>query len=272
MPNAIANMTTSEPRSTESNTVLSNVELPLRGTYFPMGFPVTVATNSTAVLAAAEQSWRLFRPRFSHHPPLLVELGVTDEASEAPYLPPAPLCRVREHLLSNIADASNFIHADLKQGYAFGWVTRATAESTLYLRYYFLEAAALAMLSTLRATALHAACVAPFGRGVLLCGRLRRRQILSSPSLVRAQAGPTSVTTRPISRSNKTTEPSSATRIRFVFATPEFSSSRNLEGRPITPRATGKPSIEVSTPLEFPELIRRTICAHIGSTSFSQPP
>jgi len=252
MPNAIANMTNSEPRSTESNAVLSNVELPLHGTYFPLGFPVTVATNSTAVLAAAEQSWRLFRPRFSH-PPLLIELGVSDEASEAPYLPPAPLCRVREHLLSNIADASNFIHADLKQGYAFGWVTRATAESTLYLRYYFLEAAALAMLSTLRATALHAACVAPFGRGVLLCGDSGAGK--SSLAFAGARAGWTYIsddaTYLPLQQDDRTVIGNSH-QIRFrdsgVQLFPE------LEGRPITPRATGKPSIEVST-LEFPELI-----------------
>jgi len=254
MPNAIANMTNSEPRSTESNAVLSNVELPLHGTYFPLGFPVTVATNSTAVLAAAEQSWRLFRPRFSH-PPLLIELGVSDEASEAPYLPPAPLCRVREHLLSNIADASNFIHADLKQGYAFGWVTRATAESTLYLRYYFLEAAALAMLSTLRATALHAACVAPFGRGVLLCGDSGAGK--SSLAFAGARAGWTYIsddaTYLPLQQDDRTVIGNSH-QIRFrdsgVQLFPE------LEGRSITPRATGKPSIEVST-LEFPELVTR---------------
>jgi len=61
------------------------------------------------------------------------------------------------------------------------------------------------------------------------------------------------VTTRPISRSNKTTEPSSATRIRFVFATPEFSSSRNSKGD-LSPRA---PPANPSNPLNEPVLAPR---------------
>src|SRR4051812_44637234 len=151
------------------NAILSNVALPLRATYYPLGFPVEVASNSAAVLAAAEQSWRLFRPHFSH-PPLVVEIGVDNAEPTQDELPPAPICRVREHLLTNIADGRNFINCDLKSGYAFGWITRSVAESPLYTRFHFIETAALAMLSSLRATALHAACVAPYGHGMLLCG------------------------------------------------------------------------------------------------------
>ena len=235
-----------------ANPVLSNVELPLRATFFPLGFPVEIATNSAAVLAAAEQSWRLFRPQFDYAP-LRFELGVAEDELETGDLPPAPVCRVRDHLLTNVADSRNFIACDLKHGFAFGWVTRATVDSPLYLRYHFLETAVLAMLTTLRATALHAACVAPYGRGMLLCGDSGAGK--SSLAFAGARSGWTYISDDasylPLDRKDRLVVGNSH-QIRFrdsgVQLFPE------LEGRSITPRATGKPSIEVST-LEFPELI-----------------
>ena len=130
--NAISAADTAAP-----NSILSNVQLSLRATYYPLGFPVEVASNSASILAAAEQSWRHFRPRFTH-PPLIIELGVNDDAAAEEELPPAPVCRVREHLLTNIADGQNFINCDLKNGYSFGWVTRSVAENPLYTRFHFL--------------------------------------------------------------------------------------------------------------------------------------
>ncbi len=233
-----------------SNPVLSNADLPLRATFFPLGFPVEITTNSAAVLAAAEQSWRMFRPQFDH-PPLRLELGVAEDESDTAD-PPTPVCRVREHLLTIVADPRNFIACDLRRGFAFGWVTRATAESPLYLRYHFLEAAVLGMLSTLRATALHAACVAPYGRGMLLCGDSGAGK--SSLAFAGARSGWTYISDDasylPLDRDDRLVVGNSH-QIRFrdsgVQLFPE------LEGRSITPRAAGKPSIEVST-LEFPEL------------------
>ena len=235
-----------------ANAVLSNVELPLCATFFPLGFPVEIATNSAAVLAAAEQSWSMFRPQFEC-PPLRVELGVSEDKPTTADLPPAPVCRIRGHLLTNVADECNFLACDLKHGFAFGWVTRTTAESPLYLRYHFLETAVLSMFSTLRATALHAACVAPYGHGMLLCGDSGAGK--SSLAFAGARSGWTYISDDasylPLDRNDRLVVGNSH-QIRFrdsgVQLFPE------LEGRSITPRASGKPSIEVST-LEFPELI-----------------
>ena len=251
MHNARVNTIISAPEGTEVNPVLSNVDFPLRATYFLLGFPVQVVTNSTHIIAAAEQSWRMFRPQFQR-PPLIIELGVTDD-DETSDLPPAPICRVREHLLTNTADARNFVVCDLQRGYAFGWVTRTVAESPLYLRYHLLEASALAMLHVLRGAALHAACVAPFGHGMLLCGDSGAGK--SSLAFAGARAGWTYISDDaaylPLHLDDRTVVGNSH-KIRFrdsgVQLFPE------LEGRIVTPRATGKPSIEVST-LEFPELI-----------------
>src|ERR1044072_1402168 len=84
-----------------ANNVFSNVELPMCATFFPLGFPVEIATNSAAVLAAAEQSWRMFRPQFDH-PPLRLELGVTEDKPTTADQLPAPVCRVRGHLLTTV--------------------------------------------------------------------------------------------------------------------------------------------------------------------------
>ena len=109
------------------------------------------------------------------------------------------------------------------------------------------------MLSTLRATALHAACVAPYSRGMLLCGDSGAGK--SSLAFAGARAGWTYISDDsgylPLHCTDRTVIGNSH-QIRFrdsgVQLFPE------LEGRSITPRATGKPSIEVST-LEFPELV-----------------
>jgi len=254
MQDVRATNTISAANTITPNSILSNVDLSLRATYYPPGFPVEVASNSAAILAAAEQSWRLFRPQFTH-PPLIIELGVNDDVAEEDELPPTPVCHVRQYLFTHIADSRNFINCDLKNGYAFGWVTRSVVENALYTRFHFLEAAAFSMLSTLRATALHAACVAPYNRGMLLCGDSGAGK--SSLAFAGARAGWTYVSDDssylPLHCTDRTVIGNSH-QIRFrdsgVQLFPE------LEGRSITPRATGKPSIEVST-LEFPELVTR---------------
>ena len=66
--------------ASEFDPVRSMTELPLRALFFPLGFPLEIHTNSPAVLAAAEQSWGLFQPKFSY-PPLTLRLGVGENAS-----------------------------------------------------------------------------------------------------------------------------------------------------------------------------------------------
>lgn len=234
------------------DSVLSNFDLPLRATYFPLGFPLEIATNSPEVLAAAQQSWGLFQPRFSC-PPLVLRIGVTENASDTTDVPPAPVCRVQGHLLSSIADTQNFVICDIDAGFSFGWVTQQTVESELYFRYHFLEAAALCMVATLRATPLHAACVAPDGHGMLLCGESGAGK--SSLAFAGARAGWTFVcddsSYLPFDRMDRMVV-GNCHQIRLrdsgIQLFPE------LEGRSITPRATGKPSIEIPT-ADMPELL-----------------
>jgi hypothetical protein len=147
--------------------LLCDFELPLSVTYYFLGFPIQVFTNSPDVLAAAEESWGMF-PHTQHVPPLQIKIGVLPGSSNE--LPRAPIVRGRDHLITQIADSENFMAMDARQGLAFGWVTEAAATNRAYLRYHFLEGAAWTLLECLYLTSVHGACVELNGHGVLLCG------------------------------------------------------------------------------------------------------
>lgn len=51
--------------------------------------------------------------------------------------------RARENLLSIISDPGNFVVCDFDRAFAYGWLTEETVSDSAFLRYYFLEAAAL---------------------------------------------------------------------------------------------------------------------------------
>ncbi len=229
----------------------SRQKLKYEAVYFPLGYPVRVVCNSARVLLAAEQSWGCFDPAF-HGEPLEILLEVRDAPGSNGALPPAPVHSLTGSLLLEIADADNFFIADLKRGRAMGRVTPAAADSVRYLRYFFLEAAALSMISSLRAVAVHGACVRAGGKGVLLCGDSGEGK--STLAYAGARAGWTYVSddaTYIVMGREDRLATGNCTQIRFrpsgVALFPE------LAGRPITPRAAGKPSIEVRTS-EWPEI------------------
>jgi len=147
--------------------VLAHAKLPLRETYFPLGFPLTVVTNSTAVLDAARQNWGSFTKLFDHKP-IQIDIGVTSTGSHV--CPPTPVSRIRGHLVTSIADGENFVINDTSRGYAMMWVTDAALQHSDYFRYFFLDSAALCALGSRFATAMHAGCVSLDGAGILLCG------------------------------------------------------------------------------------------------------
>jgi hypothetical protein len=212
--------------------------------YFPVGYPVRVLSNSAEVLAAGAQSWSSFNPVF-HREPLEVLLDVRPDREKNHKLPPAPAHMVKGSLLVEVADVENFLIADLKKGRALGKVTETTVRSPEYFRYFFLEAATLSMIASLRAAAIHAACVSVDGKGILLCGDSGDGK--STLAYAGSKAGWTYVaddsTYLPMDRTDRLVV-GNCSKVRFRPSGVEL--FPELAGRPLTPRAAGKPSIEIS--------------------------
>jgi hypothetical protein len=156
-----------EIESSPTDALLTGVELPRRATYYPLGFPVELASNSLDVMEAAAESWDLFSREFDR-PALRVFLGVAE--SGGAQLPARPKFRSRGHLMSIVSNAENFAVCDFSRAVAFGWVTRRAAAHHGFLRRHFLEAATLSMLTQASLAPIHGALVARNGCGVVLCG------------------------------------------------------------------------------------------------------
>jgi len=150
-----------------SSALLASLELGLRQTVYPLGFPMELETNSDEVIAAAREGWGDFAPAFDE-PPIRLCLGVTD--SDASLLTIKSVFAAREHVASLYADADNFVLCDFRQGFAFGRVTRGVSVDHPLLRYRFLMPAAHMLAEQKALAPLHGALVVKNDVGVMLCG------------------------------------------------------------------------------------------------------
>jgi hypothetical protein len=150
-----------------SDPVLSFFELPLHQTFYPLGFPLKLETNSAEVIAAASEGWGAFEQTFEQAPVRLC-LGVHEGGGDA--LPLESVVRSREHVMSVIADPENFVICDFERGFGFGWVTERTAADHPLLRYRFLTSGGATLVEQRAFAALHGALVVRNGTGVMLCG------------------------------------------------------------------------------------------------------
>src|SRR5690348_8806404 len=102
--------------------VMARFPMPLRQTFYPLGFPVQIETNREEVLFGAAARWQGFVKLFDTEP-LLIRVGVTKTDSIACH--PAPKCRAQRHLWTNIADTENYSVTDLAQRFSSVWITEA---------------------------------------------------------------------------------------------------------------------------------------------------
>jgi hypothetical protein len=232
-----------ESTEISSDPLLCKVELPLRAVFYPLGFPFEIITNSHAILDAASESWNQTQQR-DDGPVLQLRIGVTPRTSGR--CPPAPVVRGQQHLLSIVADANNQAVCDLQAGSAFAWLSEDALHHPSYARYHFLEAVALILISTSYATPVHAACVSRYGRGMLLCGESGAGKSTLAYACARSGWIFTSDDASYLKHH--------ASELRVVGNSHQFRfrpSARNLfpelQGRGITPRAEGKPSMEIPT-------------------------
>jgi hypothetical protein len=151
----------------QPDSFLAGFDLKLRHTFFPLGFPLQLETNSPEVITAAVEGWGEFSQAFDG-PPLRLCLGVID--SDEPVLTIKSIFSSREHLATMFADPSNFIVCDFRENLTFGWVTRGVAVDHSLLRYRFLMPAAHMMAEQKALSPVHAALVVKDGVGIMLCG------------------------------------------------------------------------------------------------------
>jgi hypothetical protein len=158
---------TFEPASSLQDPFHHDVPLPLRLKFFPLGFPVELATNSEAVLAAAEQSWGRFQMAYPEAP-VSIHLAVTDECDGQ--MPSRPQFHTHQHVMSIVSDAQNQVICDFGRHCAFGWLTARVTEEREFLRLHFLESAAMSLVVQAYLAPFHSGLVTKNGVGIALCG------------------------------------------------------------------------------------------------------
>src|SRR5262249_51233573 len=143
--------------------LLRNLDLPHRATYYPLGFPLELISNSTKIHQAAAESWASYQPEFDTP---AIEIRVVVEGSGG--VPPDPVFRSQGRLLTVVADRENHGCLDLGALFGYAFLTETTVEHQTWCRWFFLEAMAYAALAQRYVVPLHAACVESNGKGVLL--------------------------------------------------------------------------------------------------------
>ncbi len=164
-------MTANEPRP-RWDPLGHGIALPLRETFYPLGYRLDLLSNHPAALEAARWSWPESAGAGVAAPPLRMEIIV----SEGGRLSSAPRYRARGRKLTAVADAENHAAADLENGSIVCWVSEATATAADrlrrfdHLRRFYLEGLVYQTLSCRFLAPIHASCVARDGRGLLLSG------------------------------------------------------------------------------------------------------
>ena len=218
--------------------------LSLQRTFYPMGFPTELRTNSAEIIQAAESAWGIFDQRFNTQP-ILVDVHLIE--SDSTECPPTPEYRFLPPVFMAVADSNNYSIFDLSRNTTQIVISRAALRHPLYLHYFFLDNAGGCHIATRFTTPLHAACVALDGHGVLLCGDSGAGK--STLSYACARAGWTYVSDDSTFLLNckaaERTVIGNCHQVRFRPTAVEL--FPEIEGLEVTPRAAGKPSIELPT-------------------------
>jgi hypothetical protein len=234
---------TDEKRSPGSprDALLCEMELPLREIFYPLGYPVAIMTNDSAVLQAANESFgHAHLSRMSA--PLQIRIGVHHDGE--PDCPPEPTRREYSHLYSLVADVHNQALLDLRTCTNFTWVSQAAVNNRLYFRHNFLEKVVYLLLGASLVTDLHAACVGRNGKGILLFGGSGAGKSTLAYACARAGWTYTSDdTSYLINDSDVPRVIGHSHRARFRPSAKAL--FPELEHCELTPRLEGKPSIEV---------------------------
>lgn len=224
-------------------------------TFYPFGFPAEVRSNSESVVEQLREIWGRFE-RQRNTPPIRVEVQlVQDDSSECP---PEPSYRLMMPLMICTADAHNYSIVDLDRCEVKTVISRAALRHPLYAQ-YFLLGTGCCCIATTHATPIHAGCVALDGCGVLVCGDSGAGK--STLSYACARQGWTYISDDASFLLNEGMDrmvTGDCYKVRFRPSAVEL--FPEIEGLAITPRAAGKPSIELQT--DTMPYLTRTQTAH----------
>src|SRR5204862_4982641 len=98
--------------------------------YYPLGFPLHLATNSPEIEKTAAENWGRYRKAFDT-PPLRVRVSV-EAGDDAPV---QPIYRGQEHLMLIASDARNFAVCDHTRASVFCWLSEAAARDRAFTGY-----------------------------------------------------------------------------------------------------------------------------------------
>lgn len=216
--------------------------LPFHATFYPYGFPAEVKANSQSVLRLYEALWGEFEKQ---HDRDAIEIDVQLVETSSTQCPPQPTYRLMLPLMMCVADADNYSILDLDRCRAKITTSRSALRHPLYAQYFILGTPACCV-ATRYATAVHAGCVALEGRGMLLCGDSGAGKSVLSYAC--ARAGWTYVSDDGsflLNGGSRRMVTGNCFQVRFRPSAADL--FPELQGIEITPRAAGKPSIELQT-------------------------
>lgn len=218
-------------------------DLVFENTLYPYGFPTVIRTNSERILERFTALWGKFRKQHDTDP---IQVDAQLVESNSLECPPEPTYRFMMPLMMCVADRDNYSIVDIDRGCARLSVSTAALRHWPYVR-YFLFGTPTCCIATNFTTPVHAGCVALHGRGILLCGDSGAGK--STLSYACARSGWTYVSDDASYLLNGGTErlvTGNCHQVRFRPSAAEL--FPEIEGLELTPRAAGKPSIEMPMP------------------------
>jgi hypothetical protein len=133
--------------------------------FYPLGYPVDIASRSDAVFAAAARNWGAWPALFDEAP---IRFEVEMHHGPAPVRRPG--FEAPTGWLKFSAGDRNFAAFDLAAHTGYMSVSARVLRDERVFQHHWLEALVLTALDSVFFTPLHAACVAQDGVGTLLCG------------------------------------------------------------------------------------------------------